>query len=46
MLAKKQDLGTFLSSTRTKTKIKTTTKTKTNLTVRYFLGLDTGILEE
>ena len=43
---KKQDLGTFLASTKTKTKIKTTTKTKTNLTVRYFLGLDTGILEE
>ena len=35
---KKQDLGTFLASTKT--------KTKTNLTVRYFLGLDTGILEE
>ena len=39
---KKQDLGTFLTSTKTKT----TTKTNTNLTVRYFLGLDTGILEE
>ena len=40
--SKKQDLGTFLVSTKTKTKI----TTKTNLTVRYFLGLDTGILEE
>ena len=38
LLAKEQDLGTFLASTKT--------KTKTNLTVRYFLGLDTGILEE
>ena len=38
LLAKEQDLGTFLASTKT--------KTKTNLTVRYFLGLDTGTLEE
>ena len=44
--SKKQDLGTFLASTKKKTKTKITTKTNTNLTVRYFLGLDTGILEE
>ena len=42
LLAKEQDLGSFLASTKTKTK----TKIKANLTVRYFLGLDTGILEE
>ena len=42
LLAKEQDLGTLLASTKTKTK----TKIKANLTVRYFLGLDTGILEE
>ena len=42
LLAKEQDLGTLLASTKTKTK----TKIKANLTVRYFLGLDTGTLEE
>ena len=42
LLAKEQDLGTLLASTKTKTK----TKIKANLTVRYFLGLDTGVLEE
>ena len=42
LLAKEQDLGPLLASTKTKTKI----TTNTNLTVRYFLGLDTGILEE